>query len=408
MLQKLFVKYARAVADEGERRALFRLYCAMFWTAAVFFALSAAVVIESFLLPEEAESGMPYLIFAVSGLLWLTMGVAALVTALVFRAEYKKILKRAPSAGEMPEIAAYRSKVQAGYSRRRKVTAPLVVLLLAGAAVMIALIIADVVLYPEAESLTALGYAGIVVFGLCALIFTLVWMFSEMKRSLNGDAAEMQTAEEARAIDAAQGRKHGYSLREDKNAQSYRYLFPDEELRREAEALRKRQQTAVMRVVFVLAVAVGAVLMAVMAIPSLDALFPQGFYIPVAFTLLFAAAIAVSLPALKKFGALEKRQKARLEEVPEYAVHLEIYRKYEAFSKFKGKAIWLFFAAALLLGYVLAAVFPDEVWSLTAVIPLLAGLWVNNALVASLRKEVLPLEAKIDRMEAERASAEEG
>ncbi|HIR39875.1 MAG TPA: hypothetical protein IAB90_05785 [Candidatus Coproplasma stercoripullorum] len=108
----------------------------------------------------------------------------------------------------------------------------------------------------------------------------------------------------------------------------------------------------------------------------------------------------------RAYADIEKRQKAELETNPAYARNLEWYKLYENFSKFKGKVYIIFIAAGIVLGWVLAALFPSSVWSLFMLAPIIAGLLINNALVKDLRKNAIPIEREIDAAECARVGEE--
>ena len=64
----------------------------------------------------------------------------------------------------------------------------------------------------------------------------------------------------------------------------------------------------------------------------------------------------------------------------------------------KGKVLDIFYLSALILSYVLAAIFPNKLWSVLPVaILLLIGLALNFKFVTDLRKEVRCIEEEIDR-----------
>ena len=75
-------------------------------------------------------------------------------------------------------------------------------------------------------------------FRLSGAVFRLILFCSQ--KDAKGQNIEQLTEDEVKAIDDAQGRKHYYTLQSDKNIQSLRYIFPDEELCFRAEGLRKK------------------------------------------------------------------------------------------------------------------------------------------------------------------------
>ena len=132
----------------------------------------------------------------------------------------------------------------------------------------------------------------------------------------------------------------------------------------------------------------------------------SGYAMPAAFTLIFGGVFLLSLPLRRAYADIEKRQKAELETNPAYARNLEWYKLYENFSKFKGKVYIIFIAAGIVLGWVLAALFPSSVWSLFMLAPIIAGLLINNALVKDLRRNAIPIEHEIDAAECARVGEE--
>lgn len=239
MLQKWFARYARAVHDAGERKALYRLYCAKVVAAAVFFALCAAILIEAFIFSdsfETAEIDAPFIVFGLTLLLWFAAAATAFVLWLVFRLTYRRILTRPPQAGEMPEVASYREKTRADRKSDAKALRIPVAVLVLGLLVLLVTLVIDSVNNPDSAEPGLAAMIGIGIFAVCLCVFLLALIFIQYKKSAAGANIEAQTADEAEAIDAAQGRRHKYSLAADKNAASFRYLFPDEALRAQVEA----------------------------------------------------------------------------------------------------------------------------------------------------------------------------
>ena len=81
MFKKFFAKYARAVSDGRERKRLYNLYCARIISEIIFFALCAAIIIESLIFSEAMETAeitdLPFIVFGVTLLLWI---ISAIVT----------------------------------------------------------------------------------------------------------------------------------------------------------------------------------------------------------------------------------------------------------------------------------------------------------------------------------------
>ena len=126
----------------------------------------------------------------------------------------------------------------------------------------------------------------------------------------------------------------------------------------------------------------------------------SGYAAPVFMAVVSVCTVTASLPFTLKINAVEREQKLILESAPEYELNLAVYRKYESFSGFKGKTLVFALVIALATGFALAALFPDELWSLACVLVLVAGLAINNYFVKTLRKEVIPLEREIDEKQS--------
>ena len=400
MFEKLFVKYARAVSNEQERRKLYRLFCARTISEIIFLAVCVAVIFEALFYSDAIDaaqiSDWQFIMLGVTLALWLVSGIVALVLWLTFRSAYKKILDRPDSASEMPEVASYRRKTREGSASAKKSLRWAAVVLAAGIVAMIAMVVADFVLNPEAEGLGILSYAGIGVFAVCLFIFLLALSFSQFKKTAEGDTVEMRTAGEARAIDLVQGREHKYSLQEDKNAQTYRFLFPDDDLFRKAEDVRKKQVKISVYAAVIFCV-IGVVVAVLFFLPQVFGQNLSGYAYPVFLTILAVGVFAATLPCVLQLVRLEKQQKIQLESNPAYAKNLAIYRKYEQFFKVKGKVMIICLLLSVIVGYVLAALFPDAAWSVFAVILIFAGAFINNKFVTDLRKEVRPIEDEIER-----------
>lgn len=99
------------------------------------------------------------------------------------------------------------------------------------------------------------------------------------------------------------------------------------------------------------------------------------------------------------------RQKRELESNPEYAKNLEWYNLNDNFHKFNGKIYFICLAVAIVLGWVLAILFPHDLWSLLAFVPIIIVVVINNKFVKDLRKKAIPIENEIDRQNALREKA---
>jgi len=408
MFNSLFIKYARAASDEGERKKLYRLYCGRMISAIVFFALCFAFIAEALLFAEKIESGeigIEFVLFGLTMLFVPASGITALVLRIKFRSYYRSILEGAPKEGEMPETVSYRKKTVENKKNTKKAMLPATIILIVGIVAMIVLIAIDSIQNPDSDEFGMLGYIGAVAFGISFFIFLMRLSYLQNKKQLSGQSVEMQTADETRKIDEAQGRKHKYSLREDKNLQSYRYLFPNEALCAEAEAARKKMQKA-SGIASLISCLVAFALVVIFFSPYVLKWESYGYGVPIFLTLVFGASAIASYPFVRKLNVLEKKQKAELESNPNYAKNLEIYSKYEAFSKRKGKTLAVSVVAAIVCGYVLAILLPNSAWSTLSIILIIIGLFLNQRFVAALREDVIPLEKEIDREEKGKSDRE--
>lgn len=396
MFEKAFVKYARAISNDRERERMFRLFVAKFIALIAFYVLCFAVIIEALVFSELWENGGDggFILFGISLLLWLISAVAALVLWLKFRSAFKSILARPTFDGELPEIASYRRKVREdGISSRRSARVPAVIFAL-GIVFMIAAVAVDVARHPDSEDLSGIGIAGIVVFGVTLFVFIMSLSVAQIKKSMRGAAVEMRTADEARSIDAAQGRKHEYSLAEDNPMRSLIFLFPDPELRKEAQRLSKLQVKVTLISALSL-VAVSVIVIFLLFTPIIYGEYLVGYAFPTFLAILFVGVMLSVLPVVVKSGKLEKRQRAEIENNPAYEKNTRIYKLYDEHTKIKGKIIIVSLLAAIAVGFALAVAFPRAAWSLASVFIAFIGVALNNKFVADLRKKVRVIEEEI-------------
>lgn len=407
MLKNLFAKYARAVSDERLRAELYNKFRFKVISLVVFLVLCVAMLVECFFfdtITDPAQFEAAVVAFGITLLLWLAAAVAWIVSAIKFRLTYREILSAPAYAGEMPEVVSYRGKVRSA----GKLTKPVIVgiiFLAAGIIFMIAAIFYDVFTNPDSEELGLLTNISIYVFAACLLVFLLAVYFSSYKKSAEGKTVELQTEGESIAIDAAQGREHKYSLREDNNARSLRYLFPDENLRKEAEDIRAKMQKTSLIAVIASAV-VALVLCGALFLPFICGFEWSGYCIPIIYVAVAAAAIISSLPYGRKLAKLEKLQKEQLESDPALELNLRVYRLYEAYSKGKGRAIYICCAVALILAILFAALFPETLISLVSIVAMWAGIILNYVFLSQLRKQCLPIEREIDQKTRAEAAAD--
>lgn len=402
MFQRLFVKYARSVSDETERKKLYQLFCAKTILSIVFYLFCVAVIFEGLLLSEEIKQQDPaFFLFGVTVFFWLVTAVASLVLWLNFRTAYRKILNRVPSENEMPEVVSYRQKTVEAKRGFLKAMWWAVAVFALGCVLLIAGVAIDVVQNSESEELGTMGIFGIAAFVICFLIFMLAFMFYQIRQSAKGQSLELLTEKETQAIDEAQGRKYQYSLQADNNAQSFRYLFPDPKIKKRAESLRKKQIN-VLLISAMISCIVGLAVGFLFFSPLVFDRDLWGYLFPVCMTIIFFGIFFTSLPFTRKQSALEKEQKKELESYSVYEKNLILYRKYEKFSKGKGNVIFIFMIGGIALSYVLAVLFPRSLYSMSGVLLLFAGAGLNQYFLTGLRKEAKPIEEEIDRIHAQR------
>lgn len=397
MFEKLFAKYARAIDNEIERNYLFGKFKTKTVVSVIFYVLCIAVIVAALVLHDYIEQDFAMIIMTVLIFGWIGFAVANFCLWISFRKAYNKILSRPAYSDEMAEVTAYRQKtLQDKKSTFRKMWWAWLIFFVC-IALFLAFIIVDTVQNPDSDEFGVWGGAACGVLGLGVLVLALAYFILGAVRSQKGTNIERQTAEEAAAIDAAQGREHVYKLENDAKIGTYEYLFPNRTLLERAEAVRKRFAKYILR-------SIGAVSLLALAAIILFAcsgkLFGrelQGFALPVATTIVFAGIFAVTVPMNRKLLPIEKEQKAELETKPEYSDNLKWYRLYENFSKFQGRIYLAFVFAGLVLSWILAGVLPTTAWSLMGIVPMIIGLIVNNALVKNLRQKAIPIEQEIDR-----------
>lgn len=394
MLKRWFAKYARAVSDEDERKELYKKYAAKTIAVIVVFILSVAIIACMFAFENHLEES--WAVYTVTALFFalIASAVVAFILWLSFRKAYSEILRRPARSEEMPEITAYRQMVAKDKkSTFKKLWWAWLVFGICAVAFIVLLVI-ETIENPDSEDIGVLGSAGtwLLIAGLLTLF--LAYFINAVFKQQSGKAIEQQTASEAEAIDKAQGRKIRYTPQSDVNSQvekMYTYLFPNEELREKAHAERKKRTKIMTPVIIVLGI------ISIFALVIFLRLGLLGYPLPVMFTILLGGTIMLSVCTGWKLKAIEKEQKVELETNPEYAKHLEWYRLYDNFYKFKGKIYLIMLALGIVLGWVLAILFPYSVWSLFSLVPIVIGFVVNSQLVKKLRKSAIPIENEIDR-----------
>ena len=402
MFEKWFAKYARAVSDEGERRSLYKKYAAKIIALIVFYVLCAAALVGMIALENYLNES--WALYTVTALLctWVISGIVALILWLSFKRAYREILNRPARSGEMPEVASYRQKIaQDKKSTFRKLWWAWLVFGICAVA-FVTLIAVEAIKNPDGEEMGVFGSVGTLVLLAGVLTLFFAYFINAVLKQQKGKAIEQQTAPEAAAIDRAQGRKSTYDIQSDRNAQidkMYTYLFPDETLRERAHAERKRRTKIITPAIIILGI---VSIVALVIFLRFDLL---GYPLPVMFTLLLGGTALLSVCTGGKLKAIESEQKRELESNPEYAKNLEWYNLNDNFHKFNGKIYFICLAVAIVLGWVLAILFPHDLWSLLAFVPIIIVVVINNKFVKDLRKKAIPIENEIDRQNALREKA---
>ncbi len=402
MFERWFAKYARAVSDEGERRSLYKRYVAKIIALIAFYVLCFAVV--GYIIAVENYLNESWAVYTMVALLcaWVISGAVALILWLSFRRAYREILNRPARSDEMPEVASYRQKVvQDKKSTFKKLWWAWLVFGICAVA-FIALIAVETIKNPDGEEMGAYGSVGTLVLLASVLTLSFAYIINAALKQSRGKAIEQQTASEAAAIDSAQGRKSAYNIQSDRNVQidkMYTYLFPNETLRERAHAERKRRTKIITPAIIILGI---VSIVALVIFLRFDLL---GYPLPVMFTLLLGGTTLLSVCTGGKLKAIESEQKRELESNPEYAKNLEWYNLNDNFHKFNGKIYFICLAVAIVLGWVLAILFPHDLWSLLAFVPIIIVAVINNKFVKDLRQKVIPIENEIDRQNALREKA---
>ncbi|MGN1061986.1 MAG: hypothetical protein ACI4RO_02565, partial [Candidatus Scatosoma sp.] len=204
-------------------------------------------------------------------------------------------------------------------------------------------------------------------------------------------------------IDETQGRKYRYDVYNDRNLLNYRYLFPDENLRRITEENQKKHiKTTATASVGALIVALIALFVVRFAVAGSDRF--AGYAYPVICLFAVAAALAVSaaFPYARRMKQAEKAQKSIFEQdgadggEKKYETNYAIFQAYEKFSRVKGKTVYFAFVLSEIVAFALAVVYPDKMYSVAAFLILLFGLLLQNKFTATLRLAVRPIEEEID------------
>lgn len=397
MFKNWFAKYARAVSDEREREWLYKKYCAKTVVSTIFYVLCVLVIVLALVLEPYINQDWAVIIMAVLIFSWIGFAIASLCLWISFKSMYKSILNRPAYSGEMPEVTSYRQKVVKDKKSTFKSLWWAWVIFGICVVGFIACMAVEVIQNPDSEAFGVWGIVSFFVLFAGALTIALAYIINVTIKQQQGKTVEQQTEGEASKIDQAQGRKHEYNVQSDPNLQTFKYIFPDKQLYDEAEAVRKKYtKILTVGVIVYSALAIVAVIL-LAASPSIFGKNLIGYAMPVALSVIMGSTILFSLPLKIKMYDVEKRQKEKLETNPDYAKNLEWYRISEDFNKFKGKILFIFIGVSIVIGWVLAILFPSSAGSVLSFVPMIIGLVINNKLVKDLRQKLIPIEREIDR-----------
>ncbi len=399
MFEKWFAKYARAVSDERERQWLYNKYKTKTIISIIFYCLCAAVIVLALALGSDLDSNWKLMLFFLVFLAWIGFAIADLCLWLSFRKAYNAILKRPAYTGEMPEVTSYRQKtVQDKKSTFKKLWWAWLIFGL-GVVGFIVCLALEFIKNPDGEEFTIWGNAAIISLFIGALVIAFAYIFINSIKQQQGKAVEQQTAAETAAIDKAQGRKNEYKLQNDPNLNTYKYMFPNKELYEQAESLRVKYSKKV-TIGIITAVIVTAIVVIALYAANVFNQSTEGYALPTALTVVYLVMfLFILIPRQRReLNALEKKQKAELKDNPDYAKNLEWYKLNDDFYKVKGRLINIFYVVGVGLGWVLAVILPDTLWSLTSLAVIFIGLIINNSLVKNLRLNARPIEHDIDEL----------
>lgn len=397
MYERFMKKYGRAIDNADERKMLYVIYkmrnitliCALLsWLA---FVLSALFVIDT---DDYEKVGDFILVFALL-LISIILAVLFVVFAIELMVKYGKILTRAPQEGETPEVVAYRQKVVAGERRAKKSNVVGTIFLVVGIVVLMAMFACDFAWHPDSDNMSALSFIGIAVFAVCLMIFMFLLAIAKNKAVMKGETVAMQTSDEAAVIDEKNGIKHKYSVRSDKGVQNVSYLLPNRSL----YAKFKEAQTKNNKILWIVLVAFSLVFFVAGVIvfrfvSTMENY--RGYAFPAFLTIILALDICLQLPYMRKAKKIENLQKQEFEKYPVYAKNAEIFRMYEAHSKFKGKTQLMALAFSMVCGWVLGILFPNKIYSAFSFLFTTVGVFLNAKFVSDLRQKVIPIEKAID------------
>ncbi len=399
----MFKKYARAISDPQERNSVFTIWLLRL----VFLVVSILSIVVAFIvimLESEIDviTGKNDMLIGLLTISFIIFGILSLVLHIYLRRKFLRILTRADGE-EIPEISAYKKKVSAELAENKQKHGWALIVMVCCLVVSFALIVLDVALNPESEEVSSpYFYASTIIAIIGVLIYFYAKYFHRVKDLSEGKTIEQQTAEETKAIDEMQGREHRYRLEEDKNLQSFNYLFPTQRLREAVNAEQKKHSKIT---TICILVSIGVCFVA--AILLFSGIFGEfiyrGFVYPVFMAVVMGTVFVATIPYAKRVNALEKEQVEILENTPEFEDNLKIYREYEQHAKIKAKILPILLVVSTVISLALAFISPTTMLSFSAIVLVIVGLYLNAVFVKALRLKVKPIEDKIDDKQKEQA-----
>lgn len=178
----------------------------------------------------------------------------------------------------------------------------------------------------------------------------------------------------------------------------YYYLFPDPELRKEAEKLSKDYgiqlvcsaiASAVMAIVIICVCCTGWVFQVRLL----------GFACPIFIGVTLSLTVLASLQPLAKLAKVEKAQKEALKKDPKYEKNLLLYQKYDSFTKARGKTVIIAALISFAVSLVIGALMPDKLWSAAGFLPMVGGVAFSNRFYAGFRQSAEQIQREIDEQE---------
>lgn len=400
MFKKSFVKYARIISDDNQRRNMYKLHVAknIFSIANILLLLIDVILCVSLQYVTASSEGLSFTIAPVPVIFtacWLVFFIAYIAVSIAFDKRYKDILFRYREENEFDEMYSYRQKVQKEHKRKKVFRIMGFAFLIIGVAAVIAAITMDSIAIKqngESSSLTSIAIAVYVIFFICSII---CFFIPEMKSVLNDYDLDEDTAREVRAIDTAQGRKVKLTISKDPERERFKYTFPTKELYSKAEQMKKYRNKLMFITMLFVAVAF-LIFCILMNFGFIEQWSIWGYSFPIFVTILAVLSIITYIPYSRNINALQRQQNALIEGDESYKNNMEIILRVTSTSK---KQTWLGIISSIIsiiLGFTLAAIFPNQLVSVVSVAPLFIACVIGIILNHRLNKAIAPFKAKID------------